>query len=127
MTELIELRTMRGALQVNQFAGGKEHGVCLQLTQGLGGVIASPDIPGMIQLSKDDIELLLPILHNFEIRDAPVPIVDGTQMIDDCGETWIWFRGGWWTPETLPANAMHLYAREERRRDVAAFRTEYTP
>src|SRR5271167_2387722 len=46
-------------LQVTEFFGGSARGRMLQLTQGLG---LSPDTPGFVQLSRQDVEAMLPVL-----------------------------------------------------------------
>jgi len=56
------------ALQVTEFFGGSARGRMLQLTQGLG---ISPDTPGFVQLSRQDLEELIPILLNWLNKTDP--------------------------------------------------------
>jgi hypothetical protein len=46
-------------LQVTEFFGGSARGRMLQLTQGLG---LSLDTPGFVQLSRQDVEAMIPVL-----------------------------------------------------------------
>jgi len=48
-------------LDITSFCGSKEKGMCLQLTQGLGGL----DTPGYIQLTKDDARTLINVFNKW--------------------------------------------------------------
>jgi len=48
-------------LDVTSFSGGKEKGMCVQLTQGMGGL----DTPGYIQLTREDARTLIHVLNKW--------------------------------------------------------------
>lgn len=66
-TMLKKMPTMLGDMVVTAYFAGKQHGKAIQLTQGL-GVSSGPqscDTPGFVQLSRADVEALIPILEEW--------------------------------------------------------------
>ena len=55
--QLHEIETLRGQLQITQFAGPS--GMALQLTQGFSN---GPDEPGYVQLSMSDVACIVPLM-----------------------------------------------------------------
>jgi hypothetical protein len=62
-TQIAEISTPRGQLQITEASGGSD-GLMLQLTQGFGTIIG-PDNCGFIQLSLNDAENLISILQEW--------------------------------------------------------------
>lgn len=48
-----------------QFSGGKEKGICIQLTQGIANMVNDPNEPGFIQLTRDDAYNAIAILKDW--------------------------------------------------------------
>lgn len=53
---------------------------------------------------------------------APIPPLDySTELVR--GQTWVWYNGGWWMPETLPNSARIEYLRREYSLNLSAITT----
>lgn len=74
-TQLHELETERGLLQITEFLGPAQVGPMLQLTQGSGPTREEPDEPGFIQISMSEAATIVPLLVAW-MRDESAPLAD---------------------------------------------------
>jgi len=56
-------------LSITQFLGSEKTGIMLQLTQGSANLLNDPDEPGFIQLSKNDVKVLIDFLESWVILE----------------------------------------------------------
>ncbi len=67
IASIFTLSEQKTELQITRFSGGKSLGTMLQLTQGLGHGVGTL---GYIQLTKSDVEELVPILTKWLKKEA---------------------------------------------------------